>query len=172
MTVGLRFNAGKCKVQSSSAPVTVGRPFPVAAGRVPMVAGACGFKILGTILTTDGKIAVELANRFSAAWAKFHQILPMLKRHHISVRKRLRLLHSIVGASLLWCAETWTLTASQMRSLRALQRKMMRRFAAPSRRQDETWVEWIRRATRHVDALRRRASTPCWLEQHLSAKWF
>ena len=71
----------------------------------------------------------------------------------------------------MWASESWTLTKRQKQRLRAVQRNMLRRFAAPRRAPGEDWVSWIRMATRQAEAVACEAGMSVWANDHLRAKW-
>jgi hypothetical protein len=169
--VGLKLNSDKCKIQCS-----VGHPHPNAVLTVdgdefPIVAATQGFDLLGTVFTLTGGTKEEVKHRIRIAWGKFYQIWPMLRHRASSLGHRLRLFNAVVGRSLLWGSESWTLTVTEKQKLQAVQRSMMRRFAAPARLPDEEWVPWIRRATRIAVRNAEAAGVKSWVHQHLLAKW-
>ena len=103
--------------------------------------------------------------------SKFHQIWHLLKRREASLKQRLRLFNAVVGRSLLWGAESWTLTVAEKRRVRSLQRSMLRRFAGPKRQADEDFLVWIRRSTRAAVLAAESAGVRCWRIEHPRAKW-
>ena len=169
--VGLQFNAAKCKAQCNKALQKASLPLHFNGTSIPMVPAFDGFTFLGTIFIMDGRTTAEVSHRCSLAWGKFHKTWPLLKYRAASALLRIQLLHATVGRCLLWGAESWTLTLKEMRSIRSLQRSMLRRMTAPPKHADEDWVPWVKRSTRHVEELRRRARVPCWVEEHLRSKW-
>ena len=152
---------GRCKVEY----IVVGDL------RFPVVPPTEGFRILGAQFTLAGGISKELDARVAAAWGKFRQIWPLLRRKDTSVTKRLRLFDSSVGSCFLWCCESWTLSKQQMSKIRSAQRSMLRRFAGPRRRPDETYIEWVQRATREAEAVATQAGVRMWVPAVLSSKW-
>ena len=137
----------------------------------PIVSRDEGFKILGTLFTLNGNLDVELERRQDAAWAKFHQLAPLLLRRDASLVKRLQLFQTTVSQTLLWGAESWTLTAKQKRQLRSVQREMLRRIVRIRRQPQEEWIDWVKRATKVAEELANKAGTACWIRRHLQMKW-
>ena len=66
---------------------------------------------------------------------------------------------------------SWSLTEAERRQIRAVQRSMLRRFAAPRKHSDEEWVTWIRKATKIATNNAELAGVRCWVQEHLMAKW-
>ena len=122
-------------------------------------------------VTPDGSSSQEFKKRCDAAWRKFHELWPLLRRRDSSLKKRLKLFDASVSKSMLWCSATWTLTAKEKRHLRAVQRNMLRRFVGPRRSPEEDWITWVQRATHIAEKRARTAGIECWLSAHLFAKW-
>ena len=114
---------------------------------------------------------MEFQHRLRAAWGKFHELWPLLGKRDASLHKRLRLFDSTVTKAALWCSESWTLTVKEKKQLRTAQRDMLRRFAGPKRKPDETYVDWIQRATHAAECRARNAGSKRWLDLHLNSKW-
>ena len=55
--------------------------------------------------------------------------------------------------------------------MKTTQNQMLRRIAGPRRVGNETWVEWVQRATRAAWVGARRAGIKPWLEMHYVQKW-
>ena len=166
---GLKLNAGKCKVQTNARVRTT--DLKVDDMVMPIMPVSEGFKILGTQFTLLGRTSVELKARIAAAWGSFHKIWPILSRRDSCLRKRLRIFHSDVRQSLLWCCESWTLTAEERLLLRSTERAMLRRWAGPRRRPEEEFVPWIVRATHTAEkALSEAGMKPC-VHVFLQRKW-
>ena len=138
---------------------------------IPIADGQDGFIVLGVCITADGRSSKEFERRCAAAWAKFYELWPLLRRRESSMKKRLLLFNASVSKSMLWCSGTWTLTAKEKRHLRAVQRNMLRKFAGPKRAPEEEWVPWIKRATKIAEERAREVGVECWLISHLRAKW-
>jgi len=136
-----------------------------------MVAPREGFSLLGTCFTLEGGTSREVQKRIAIAWGKFNQIWHLLRHRAASLRQRLRLFNAVVCRSLLWGAESWTLTLAEKRKARSMQRSMLRRFAGPRRQTDEDFVSWIRRSTRAAVEAAASAGVGCWVRDHLKAKW-
>ena len=136
----------------------------------PIVAPHEGFSLLGTFFTLEGGTSREVQKRMDIAWGKFHQIWHLLRHRSASLRQRLRLFNAVVGRSLLWGAESWTLTVAEKKKIRGMQRSMLRRFAGPRHEADEDFVSWIRRSTRAAMEAARSSGVNRWVINHLKAK--
>ena len=112
-----------------------------------------------------------MKTRIRIAWGKFHQIWPLLKHRGSGLLQRIRLFNAVVGRSLLWGCESWTLSVAEKQKLRAVERSMLRKFAAPRRTTGEEWVSWVRRATRIATDRANCAGVKSWVQQHLETKW-
>jgi hypothetical protein len=169
--LGLKLNADKCKVQCSQAVTSPRQPLEVNGMSLQVVDREEGFKILGTTFTLDGSTKKEFESRLNAAWAKFHEMKPLLCKKDADMKKRFRLFEASVSKSALWCADSWTLTVKQKRHLRAVQRAMLRRMVGPGRKPNEEYIPWIKRTTHIAEDRAREAGVKCWLRQHLRLKW-
>ena len=136
-----------------------------------MVSASQGFKILGTTLKMNGRTSVEVAQRLSCGWAKFHQLKPLPTKQDADPRKRLRLFDIAVTKTVLWCSESWLTTQEEKRHLKTVQNSTLRRMVGPRRRPDEDYVSWIQRATRSAVACARNAGVRLWQDECQKRKW-
>ena len=166
---GLNLNLDKCIIQTNVN--TRSLTLAVGTESIPITPAAVGFKALGTQFTLSGRTSVEVKARIRAAWAKFHSLWPILGKRESSLTKRLRLFDATVTQTVLWCTESWLLTKAEKRWLQSVQNNMLRRIAGPRRRPDETWVEWIKRATRAARSVAKDVPIRFWSEAHLRSKW-
>lgn len=139
---------------------------------IPIVAGDEGFQILGTQFTVLGRVSRELRRRIAAAWGKFHQIRATLQRRHIDLKRRFLLFESVVGNSMLWCCESWTLTAAEKQKITSTHRAMLRRFASSRKSPTEDAIEWIQRATHQAEQRLATVGLEPWLDKYLRKKWY
>ena len=169
--LGLNLNVDKCKVQCSQSVIRPRKVLEVNGVSLQVVDREEGFKVLGTTFTLDGSTKAEFESRLNAAWAKFHEMKPLLCKKDANMNKRLRLFEASVSKTALWCADSWTLSVKQKRHLRAVQRAMLRRMVGPGRMPDEEYIPWIIRSTHIAEDRARDAKVNCWLKQHLRLKW-
>ena len=101
----------------------LGRGVPLA--RKPR---AVGYKVLGTLLTFDGRNTAELKDRLGKAERAFWANRSTFINKSNNVISKLKLLAEILRAVGLWCACVWHLTQKQKSQLKAFQTKLMRKF--------------------------------------------
>eukprot|EP00973_Karenia_brevis_P083893 11641336-Karenia_brevis.AAC.1 len=118
-SIGLNLNASKCSIQCSGSRFDGTKELKFMGQSFPMVSCDVGFKVLGTTFTLNGNCAEEFAERLKAGYGKFHQFWKLLGKRGASLKQRLRLFQATVTQSVLWCSESWALTAAQKRHLRA-----------------------------------------------------
>ena len=127
-------------------------------------------KYLGRRLTLDGYMEVELTNRIAAWWASFRTLKHVLCDRRLPLKPRLKLLQMCVASSILYAAGTWTLTVVQERRIRTAQRHMLRTIVGLGRRPEESWVEFIQRATDTSLGLARRHGVDDWVSSFWKQK--
>ena len=88
-----------------------------------------------------------MTKRVAAAWCVFMKHKLVLCNRRLSVHGRVRLFDTIVTPCILYGCGVWTMTVESERLLRTTRRRMLRWMMAARRGPDETWVEYIRRAT-------------------------
>ncbi len=94
---------------------------------------------------------VELSRRLQAAWGKFHERRSILTDRQISIRRRLKLLDSVVTPTVLFGLPTLALATRQKEQLGVLQRRMLRLIAGRVRLDDDDWNVTMRRMSDRVD---------------------
>ena len=169
--IGLTLNAQKCKIQCSKPRLHGDTVLKTDILEFPIVSKDEGFKILGTVFTLNGNVDVEIQRRQDAAWAKFHELTPLLLKHDANLLKRLQLFNATVSQTFLWGAESWNLSAKQKREIRSVQRDMLRKIVGIRRQLDEDWLEWVRRCSPKTQEWAKRAGVDCWVSKHLHLKW-
>ena len=96
-----------------------------------------GVKVLGCVISCDGRMDIELSLRITAAWNAFYTHRDTLQCSSVPMAKRLKLLQCVVEPSLFWCAGTWKLSVNQSSNLRGVQREMIRKMMQPKIRKGE-----------------------------------
>ena len=86
----------------------------------------CSFCYLGDMLCAEGGCDLAATTRYSVAWGKFREILPVLTSKHISLKTRGRIFSSVVRATMLHGSETWAPTAVVLQRLHRNDRAMIR----------------------------------------------
>ena len=72
---------------------------------------------------------------------------------------------------MLWCAQSWTPRAEEVRLLKTARRSMLRRIVGSGRSPTEDFVGWIRRVTRKAEAAADAAHVRDWVKAHYLYKW-
>ena len=76
------------------------------------------FCYLGDMLSAGGGCELASITSCKCAWAKFHQLLPLLANRHLSLLARGRVYSTCIRRAMLHAAETWPITVSTLNSLR------------------------------------------------------
>ena len=87
--------------------------FEIRGKKALRTAAAVGFKVLGTMLTFDNKMDVEVEHRLSRANNAFFANWELLGCVSVPHDKRIRVFKAVVDASVFWCAGSWNLTMEQ-----------------------------------------------------------
>ena len=81
---------------------------------------AVGFAVLGVQVPFDNCFEAELRYRMSRAWRAFYEHAHLLRYRTAPWQDPLRLLHTLVSTSLVWCCASWDLASRQCSKLRGL----------------------------------------------------
>ena len=159
---GLKVHMGKTVVLTNSEV----RPATVRCGGKDVRALQKGEaeKYLGRRLCFDDYHGVEFDHRMAAGWASFCAQKEVLCNHRVSLRDRMKLFNVTVTPAALYASATWTLSAEQERRLRTTQRKMLRKMVGAGRSPEESWVDYIQRATRACVSLAQRHGVEDWAD--------
>ena len=95
----------------------------------------------------------------------------VLLNKRISLNRRLKILDTTVGSCVMWCAESWTPRAEEVRQLKLAQNKMLRRVVGTSRAPDEPWGDWVQQATRKARTIACRQGVADWEQVYKKRKW-
>jgi hypothetical protein len=151
-TFGLKLHAGKTKVLVTDA---LARHSPISCPGfdVEVLQEGGSEKYLGRKLSVDDFRNVEFKNRVAMGWASFFKLKGALCNRHVPIRHRIALLESSVSPCILYACGTWTMTADMAHKLRSTQRRMLRWMMKTMRYDDESWPDYISRATHRVEEL-------------------
>ena len=94
----------------------------------------------GDILSASGGCELASIARCKCAWAKFHQLLPLLANRHLSLLTRGRVYSTCVRRAMLHAAETWPVTVPTLNRLR---------------QNDLAMIRWMRLRIRDVEVVLR-----------------
>ena len=170
---GLKLHPQKCKVQCNlETGIQRGMTEISSDFSVNLLQEDEGVKILGTMLFMDRRSTLEIKHRIRSAWAKFYSLKRLLLHRGASIKGRMKLLESTVGACMLWCAESWTMTQDDSRAIRSAQNNMLRMIVGKGWcSNDEEWVTWIRRTTRHARAVAKSSGVKFWDRRIAELQW-
>jgi len=122
--VGLHINTQKTKL------VKIGKiegtnPVQAGGGQVEEVEQFC---YLGSVITNDSSCDKEIKTRMGKANSTFGRLLNIWRNKRLNVKVKVRLYDSLVLSTLRYGAETWSMTAANMRKLEAAHHKWLRRI--------------------------------------------
>ena len=93
----------------------------------------------------------EFTNRLAQAWKPFAIFGNILCSRTYPLRQRMRLFDSVVTPAALYGCECWTVDIAISLRFRVARRKMLRSMFRVARGEDESWVDYVRRATLRAD---------------------
>jgi hypothetical protein len=103
------------------------------------------FKYLGSMFHESGSLECDLARRIQLAAAAFRQLeRPFFRQHCISLRLRMLVYTAMVTSVLLYGAEAWALTASQLQRLEVFHRSRLRMLLGVRRADRVSTVDLLR----------------------------
>ena len=95
---------------------------------------------------------------------------PLLCRTNRSIGRPMQLFVAIVGQTVPWCTESWSITEDEKRILNSAQNCMLRKVEGCRRAPDQLWVEWVRSFTHLALHKAQGARIRIWLDSHLKSK--
>ena len=169
---GLSLHPSKCKVQTNKGDCNIRGMTTIQDNfTVEVLEQDASLELLGTALNLLDVTREEVNNRMAAAWRLFWSLKSMLLNRNVSVRRRLHLFDTTVGSCATWCSESWTPRSDELRQLEVARRAMLRKIVACKRRAEESWVDWMVRATHAAVRVASQASVRDWRQYHWSRKW-
>lgn len=127
-----------------------------------------GFKVLGAVVSFDGKCEQELQLRIAKSWKAFHANRLILCCKELSLRRRLSYLETLVSSVLFWAAGSWKLTLRQRQCLRGVQQNMLRKMIGLRSLTGDTVEDYCRRANCRIRQLLTQHSVRRWDVRQLS----
>ena len=97
---------------------------------------------LGTTLTNQNSIAEEIKSRLKSGNACYHSVQNLLSSRLQSKNLKIKTYRTVILPVVLYGCETWSLTLREVRNLRVLENRVLRKIFGP--RRDELTVEWSR----------------------------
>ena len=126
---------------------------------------------MGTLLHPEDATKHEIRNRIASGWRMFWGMKRLLLNKNGSINRRLKLFDSIVSKCVLWCTESWTPRAEELRELEVARHGMLTRIVGCPRREEEEWLDWLCRTTRNARSWAERAGIHDWTYGHFKCKW-
>ena len=123
---GMKINVKKTKV------ITVTRtnditPYVIEIDGTP-VEEVTSYTYLGQLLSSNGKNEDDIIRRISIARSTFNKMRSTLTNKSISFETRKRIMRCYIWSTLLYGAETWTLTSAMVKRLEAFEMWIYRRM--------------------------------------------
>jgi hypothetical protein len=150
---GLSLHLGKTKILTNVPPAIRPAHLQVGESHIHVLRADESERYLGRKLSLDAYHESELSNRVAAGWAAFHKYKTTLCNTSHSLAQRLHLFETVVTPTVLYCASTWTAWATTDQILQTVRRRMLRSIVQVRRARDETWVDYIQRATHKSEEL-------------------
>lgn len=122
--LGLSINWAKTKIQSLTDSMPMPQPLRIITHEP--VEAVQSFIYLGAKITSSSNSDQEITRRIQISRSSFGRLYPIWCNRKIRLTTKLRLFNSVVLPVLLYGSETWTLLASNIRTLDAFHRKCLR----------------------------------------------
>jgi hypothetical protein len=97
------------------------------------------FKYLGTTLTNQNYIHVEIKSRLNSGNACYHSAQNLLSSRLISKKLQIKIYKTVILPVVLYGCETWSLTLREAHRLRVFENRVLRRIFGPKREEDGSW---------------------------------
>ena len=127
-------------------------------------------KYLGRQVSFSEYQTAELNSRIAAGWATFAKLKDELCNRRYKTKQRIRLFDSVVTPTVLYGNVSWTLRKDHEQAITTARRSMIRKMFANRRLGDETWVEYIKRATKRSEEIMTTYGSTNWVQLHHTRK--
>jgi len=91
------------------------------------------FKYLGSVMTSLNVIETEVKSKIAVGNKCYHALGPILKRRSVSQSIKSRLYKTIIRPTVIYGAETWSLTSKVEKILMTWGRKILRKIYGPTK---------------------------------------
>ena len=172
--IGLDANPSKTKILTTDQHFITNPSFiDIDGDFVDVISFDGSHKYLGRMinLSADNRVKIELDFRKKCAWSAFHKHRRTLLNHDISLGLRLKLFDSVVSPAALFCLHTLPLTKSQLSTLGACQRRMLRSICGWRRVEGEDWADTMRRMNQRVQIGMHLYYVMSWEQRAIKALW-
>ncbi|XP_063600550.1 uncharacterized protein LOC134776733 [Penaeus indicus] len=109
------------------------------------------FKYLGSHLTSDGNLHVEINHRIKSGWNNWKNVSGVICDKKISARVKGKVHKTVVRPAMINGAEAWPIKKSQEKKLDVFEMKMLRWMCGVTKL-DKIWNERIRGTNKVVEA--------------------
>jgi hypothetical protein len=92
------------------------------------------FKYLGTMLTNENSIQVEIKSRLKLRNACYYSVQNLLSSRLLSKNLKIRIYRTIILPVVLYGCEAWSLTLREERRLKVFENTVLRRMFGPKAR--------------------------------------
>jgi hypothetical protein len=89
------------------------------------------FKYLGSLVTKNSEKFTEIKIRIAAGNRCYFSLIKLLKSRAVARNTKVRMYRTIIRPVVAYGSKTWCLTASDERSLRTWERKVLRKIYGP-----------------------------------------
>ena len=111
------------------------------------LASCTDFKYLGSIMSSNNKIDIEIVNKMGKASTAFAKLQDRLwKNKHVSINVKYKVYRAVVLSTLLYGGETWTIYRYQVKKLHAFMIHHLRAIMGVTWRDKITNVDILNRA--------------------------
>jgi hypothetical protein len=86
------------------------------------------FRYLGTMITNQNLIQVEIKRRLNSGIACYHSVQNLLSSRLLSRNIKIKIYKSIILPVVLYGCETWSLTLREEHRLRVFENRVLRRY--------------------------------------------
>ena len=121
-----------------------------------------GYKMLGCMLTFDGREHTELLHRTQKAWNSYFVYRNLLTAKGGSWKVKNKLLNQTAGKSFVWCSGSWNLKVQDLTRVRALQLKFQKRLLNLRKRETESAKVFVIRRHRIIKHLNVKHGIESW----------
>jgi hypothetical protein len=90
------------------------------------------FKYLGTSITYDKDLSVEINNRIMSATRSYCGLKKQLKSHLLSTQTEIKLYKTLIRPVLMYGCESWSLTKNEENKIILFERKILRKIYGPT----------------------------------------
>ena len=113
--------------------------------------GVQSFKYLGSTITSDNEIDIEIAERIGSGSRCAYALNKVLTSRRVSRKTKLRIYNIMIRPIVLYGCETWTLTKARIHRLEVFENSILRRIYGPIF--DNAQGQWVRRHNRDLREL-------------------